>query len=95
MKPIVDTISGYMTKYALTQGIVKVNVRPSEGGYQYTVGEPGYPVQLKEGTNFFRRKEDAEKAAKDMAKKKIASLQKSLAKLKKLAKEPKWFRDDR
>lgn len=86
-------IEGYCVKYALSQGIFKVQVRvsaPSDGPYVYT--HEKYSRQLKVGKDFFEKKEDAEAAAKLMAKKKVESLKKSLIKMQTLAREPKWMK---
>ena len=84
-------MTGYMTKYALTQGIVEVEVdkpRNDEARYVYT--KTTYRIQLIVGKDFFESKVDAEAMAKNMAERKVASLEKSLAKMKKLADTPKW-----
>ncbi len=72
----------YITKYALTKGIEHIEVK-----------ETSYPEYVKENTKWGRdfhkgdwweNKDDAIKKAEGMRKKKIASLEKQIGKLKKL-----------
>lgn len=88
-------MQGYMTRYALSTGIKKVTVEKSTSPvatkqYVYTTDRP--PIQLIVGVDFFFAKEQAESRARAMAKSKVVSLNKSLTKMKTLAKEPKWER---
>jgi len=78
-----ETIKVWITKYALTDGIVLVEAetthsadmityRPGSWGKQYAHGE---------GREWHRTPESALKRAEEMRTKKIASLRKSIAKL--------------
>lgn len=85
---------GYSIKYALTEGIIPVTVETGlgsgygNGRFVYTVGQ--HRVQLIRNNTFWETKEAAEKYAKQLAERKIASLKKALAKMEVLAKTPKW-----
>lgn len=83
---------GYSTKYALSTGIQVVETNPlltvSNSAYRYTKGP--YRIQLKLGTDLFETRQEAVDKAKEMAKKKILSLEKSIKKMKVLAQHPKW-----
>jgi len=89
-------MKGYMLKYALTQGIIEVEIRGSsrpsttsgQRTYVYTTGK--YTIQLINGKDFFESREDAVEAAKAMAVKKKINLNKQLVKVEKLCHEPKW-----
>jgi hypothetical protein len=86
----------YMVKYALSGGIecVIVDDRGRSGGYTYVVERNGakiaYPFLIKINGNLFTTREAAEDAARNLAVRKIASLEKQLDKMRKLAKTPKW-----
>lgn len=87
-------ISGYMTKYALSDGIRRVRCRlpragRNRGGVLASLTGGGL-LWLKVGVDFFTDSVDAEDAARAMAVKRIASLKKQIAKLEKLAVTPKW-----
>ena len=93
-------MKGYMTKYALTQGIVEVETGhygeelPRDNGvtYRYTKA-PGVgngTIQLVDGRDFFADRDAAEADARRRARRKVASLEKSLAKMRRLAESPKW-----
>lgn len=85
-------MKGYSIKYALTVGIQEVEVEElkegAPGKYRYTTARP--TRQFETGINFFVSVDGAEEAAKLMAKRKVISLRKSLAKMQPLTKKPKW-----
>ena len=86
------TFSAYITKYALSSGILKTEVEgPSESGYFHErkglLGFLGYSYTKKECHLLF---EEAKARAEEMRLKKIASLKKQIAKLEKMTfEEPK------
>lgn len=90
-------MKGYSTKYALTLGIQEVEIHAPKDGftdvYRYTI-VPGHPnaagTQLKVGVNFFTTPNDAEEAAKAMAKKKVIALRKQISKIRPLMVKPRW-----
>jgi len=89
-------VKGYSTKYALTIGIEVVEARPSPGlgadpKYVYT---NRLRTQLIVGRNFFECKPDAHDAAIAMAKRKMESLRKQVAKIEGLILQPKWANDE-
>jgi hypothetical protein len=110
-KPIVKAkrktffISGYSTKYALTQGIYKVEIdleyggdpEPKKGDAVYS-SDHKYPgsvrQQLHYGKTFFENVHDAEENARSQAKKKLTSLDRQRAEMVKLALKPKMATDD-
>lgn len=85
-------MKGYSTKYALTKGIeaVEVDDVDRDSKYQYCKADLGLGMQLVEGKTFFASSTDAEANAVEQANRKIASLEKSLTKMRALAKSPKW-----
>ena len=85
-------MKGYMTKYALTQGIAEVEVRVSTISDKYVYREGRYPTQLIINNTFFTDKQAAENAAKAMAEKKVKSLKRSISKMEALAREPNWVK---
>jgi hypothetical protein len=77
-----ETFMVWVTKYALTQGIIKKEVRHGsvDGNYVYTTGQ--WTQQFVLGKNAFHTEEEAKTAAREMRDKKIKSAQKQLQKLK-------------
>ena len=89
-------MKGYSTKYCLTKGIQEVEVGgPPEAGYtgkyRYVKSFMNVVQQLETGITFFTDRDAAEIAAMQAAKRKIRSLEKSLTKMRHLAKKPRWF----
>lgn len=81
-------ITAYITRYALTAGIkaVEGNVcNPGGNEFFQWRGAPGEFMQYAHGNDWHLTKEAAVKRAEEMRVKKIASVEKQLAKLKKLA----------
>ncbi len=83
----------WVTKYALTQGIIEVEAEePPEKSPDMLVVRPGADsemfsfsfTQYLHGSEWHRTREDAVKEAESMRVKKIASLEKSILKIKKL-----------
>lgn len=77
----------YITKYALTKGIVEVlfaGTPPIKGSYLYPVLPGGYSAQCKVGRDIFESKVDAFLEANRMRDNRIESLKKSIRKLEKL-----------
>ena len=72
------TVRAYVTKYALTSGIQELDLEPSDGGYAYDTGR--YRTQYCRG-EWHLAKSDAMAAAEAMRMRKIASLQRQVAKL--------------
>lgn len=85
-------MKGYCTKYALSQGIFEVEIRPIvREPYVYTVrNEYGSSMQLILNKNFFTDRAAAEENARQQAVRKITSIKKQLSALEKLKREPKW-----
>ena len=85
-------MKGYSTKYALTQGIQTVEVEDQKPDVKskYVFIKDQYDVELEYGINFFESAAAAEIAAMQAAKRKVISLNKSLAKVKVLARKPRW-----
>lgn len=75
----------YVTKYALSDGIEEMELRPSiaPNSDGYLCGEGWSSFKL--GRDAFETRDDAVKAANAARIKKIASLQKQIEKLEKLA----------
>lgn len=71
----------WITKYALTSGIEKVEAEISASGETAFWGPFGSAYG--EGKNWHRTEEEAKIRAEEMRKRKIASLKKSLVKLEK------------
>jgi len=81
----------YITKYALTSGIVEEEAEVPENPDQYAAGRIFvHHRALTLGHSAFASREEAEAMARRMAVKKIASLTKQLFRLDALAKTPKW-----
>lgn len=87
--------TGYVTKYALSTGIYKTNLRPqqnyetAEDVTKYRFSTPPWNP-LRVGKDLFYTEEEAIEDAKRRAKRRLESLKKERKKLKLLAKEPKW-----
>lgn len=73
----------WITKYALTQGIIEKEVREGGKGFEgMIVTKDKYPACFHgEGKEWHRTKESAIKEAEEMRKKKIESLKKQIKKL--------------
>jgi hypothetical protein len=85
-----EIVCGYVTKYALTKGIMKVKAEVKNNRRYVSVKDPhGYSLFVAVGKDFFLDKATAEARARRMAAHKISSLRQQLAKLKMLAKEPR------
>jgi hypothetical protein len=73
----------YLTKYALTKGIIPVEVEPTEWPdvvcAKKTWGSPCFHKG-----EWFATLEEAQGQAKEMSERKVASLEKQIAKLKRL-----------
>lgn len=84
-------IDGFLVKYALSMGIQPVKGAELSGD-GYVSGPIGAHSRffVKDGKNFVRTREEAEKVAREMAVRKIKSLEKQIAKLRVLAETPKW-----
>jgi hypothetical protein len=70
----------WITKYALSKGIIESEARDADGGY---VSCPGF-YGLFGGSDWVRSKEAAQLTAESMRIHRIASLKKQIAKLEKL-----------
>lgn len=84
-------MKGFSTKYALSQGIQVVEVRPGRGSnakYVYTTDS--YMTQLVPGETFFVSREEAVHEARCQAAAKITSLENQIRKLSELAVTPKF-----
>jgi hypothetical protein len=74
----------YVTKYGLTQGILKVDGRLSNNGEMFNYSLPGYwPSQYAHGAgrDFHETLEDAQARVAAMASKRVASAKKTIARL--------------
>lgn len=86
---IEGVLKGFNVKYALTSGIFEVEVRESDDGkYVYTLD--AWPIQLRIGKTFFQDRDSAEARAKQLARQKVASLKRQIAKIEKLTRKPLW-----
>jgi len=83
------TVNGWCTRYALAQGIYPVQARLIKDGRWACVMVGGWQ-SLRVGTEFCADRTEAEEAARKMAERKLAWLQKQAAKMKTLTKTPKW-----
>lgn len=91
MKPLRPSRSGYLVKYALTTGITAVDVEDCSHDSRYVVDvSPWVGYLYRIGKDWVETKKEAEELAKQMARKKIASLKRQIAKLEQLAEQPKW-----
>lgn len=81
-------IQGWCTKYALTSGIFDASVSP-EGRFLIWRSPDGAKVKLSRGVNFFATFEAASVSARRMAKRRIRSLERQIAALRLLSREPK------
>lgn len=75
-------ITAFVTKYALTRGIVEISSRLRVGSDLITTNEK-YPQYLHKG-DWFSTEEEAKVDAENRRKKKIVSLKKQIEKLEKL-----------
>lgn len=75
-------ITAFVTKYALTRGIVAISSRLTVGSDLIITNEK-YPQYLHKGS-WFSTEEEAKVDAESRRKKKIASLKKQIEKLEKL-----------
>lgn len=91
-QPTKKTEKGYSTKYALTMGIHEVTLDSefsNDRNYVYTKAS-GMVLrqQLQRGKTYFTDLEEAKENARKQAVRKVASLEKQLSEMKKLAKAP-------
>ncbi len=94
MKESMKKLEGYSVKYALTAGIAPVVVeQEGDEKYVYVCGK-GPAQQLIIGRTFFESREAAEEKAREMACRKVASLEKQLAEMRALAETPKYSKGD-
>ncbi len=87
-------VKGFCTKYALSRGVVACTAEvPEHGGnYVYARSSGLGATQMRVNKTFFTGKEEAEAAARQMAKNKLKSLALEKAKLEVLAITPKYDR---
>ena len=71
----------WITKYALTSGIIEINAEITDNGSAYDMGTSFPTYYHEEGKEWHRTKESAIAKAEEMRKKKISSLQKQIKKL--------------
>lgn len=75
----------YVTRFALTVGIQKVEAKIHDNGAMASYRVEGHWIDTYvHGKDFWRTEEDAKARANEMVTKKIASIEKQLVKLKKL-----------
>ena len=84
-----EQITAFVTKYALSSGIQKLRGVLSEDA-KYFVMRDRYTTLYRWGTDAHTSREAAEAHARETARKKVESLKKQLAKVEKLAEQPKW-----
>lgn len=86
-------VRGFLTKYALTNGILEIDhaelLGPDDKYVSYESN--GMHDLAQYGREFFATREEAEEEAKAMARRRISGLEKQIAKLRKLAETPKWY----
>jgi hypothetical protein len=86
-----DTVlRGFVTKYALTTGIIECDARRSGDSPFVVVSIRHATAVMKLGSDFFESRDEAVAKAQEMARRKIESLQKQIAKLQKLAENPRF-----
>jgi hypothetical protein len=76
-----EKIKAWITKHALTEGIVMVDAEVSGEGRTISYGHPGFSVQYAHGKDWHRTPEAAIARAEEMLAAKIKSLKKSIEKL--------------
>ncbi|NIP54118.1 MAG: hypothetical protein GWN00_01475 [Aliifodinibius sp.] len=94
-KPIVkndDVIEVYVTKYALTTGIYKINAQISSK-YPKLIRDVNFPDGFYRGNEWHTDFESAKITAQEMAKKKLKSLEKARDKINKLIFSEKFVVD--
>lgn len=74
----------FITKYALTEGIIEADANKIRTNDQKFFHVDGYFNGFTLGTNIFRTREEAVKVAVQMLDKKIESVKKQLKKLEKM-----------
>lgn len=74
----------WITKYALTKGILQEEGETFKGNPNYLMVKGYYSDFYGEGNEWHRTKESAIKKAEEMRQKKIASLKKQIEKLEKM-----------
>lgn len=80
------TFIAYITKYALTQGILKMKVETTDVSEDMVVHrKPGEMGQYFHGNDWHETQEAAENRFKEMKKKKIQSLKKQIKKIESMA----------
>lgn len=78
-----DIFTGYVTKYALTSGILKVMLEETDAPGMVKDTRQRYATYY-HGNDWWRTREDAVKRAEAMRQDKLKSLRKSIAKLEAL-----------
>lgn len=79
----------YITKYALTKGIVEVDADDPRERHYITVPS-WWCATFRVGAEAFATREEAEAAALAMAKRRLTGLNRQIQKVSKLAIAPKW-----
>ena len=79
----------YVTKYALTKGIVEVDVDDPQDRH-YIIVREWWHTTFRIGTEAFATREEASEAALMMAKKRLTGLHRQIARVSGLALSPKW-----
>lgn len=79
-----EKIKAWVTKCALTDGIKLVDAKVCADGGMIAYGNVGYGDQYAHGKDWHRTPEAALARAEEMRKAKIASLQKSIAKMERI-----------
>lgn len=76
-----DTITIWVSKYALSKGVYEAQARDCGGGMVKVTTTGMYYFLHSEGTQWHRTREDAVARAEQMRQKRIVSLRKQIAKL--------------
>ena len=74
----------WITKYALTDGIIKVEAEQDKLTYGFVVTEGAFKNEWFNRTDCFTSRNSAIKKAEEMRQKKIASLKKQIEKLERM-----------
>ena len=74
----------WITKYALTDGIIKVEAEQDKLTYGFVVTEGAFKNEWFNRTDCFTSRSSAIKKAEEMRQKKIASLKKQIEKLERM-----------
>lgn len=89
------TVTMFITKYALTYGLMERTGLITEDGKYFAVKGGIGSLFCRVGRGCFHTREEAEAAACEDAKRKIKSLQRQIKKLLPLTKSPKWGTSER